>query len=112
KSLRADRISKGLDRCRNLSRAQGLRRGRCSRSRVIAWPQPPRQTTSRLSGAADSNRHDGMVMWRWGCRSSQVSFPGLFDDVIARAPGQGHDGERRVLVGIRWEGRAIAEEKV
>ena len=40
----------------------------------------------------------------------EISLACLFDDVVARAPGERHDGERGILVGVRGQGRAGADD--
>src|SRR5690606_12960402 len=45
-------------------------------------------------------------------RSSYPPLRALLHDVVARAPGERHDGPRRVLVRLRYERCAIDGEQI
>src|ERR1035438_9403195 len=42
----------------------------------------------------------------------KIPFPDLVGDVVAGAPAQRRDGERRVLVGVAGEGRGVGDEQI
>ena len=52
------------------------------------------------------NMHPGALP-RLVCWCSQVSFLCLVDQVVAGAPGEGHDGQGGVFVGVGGEGGAV-----
>src|SRR5579863_656623 len=43
---------------------------------------------------------------------SQTSFLSLVEQILGRAPGQRHDGERRILVGVGDEAGSIGHEQI
>src|SRR6266853_5723123 len=45
-------------------------------------------------------------------QDSNVSLLQLGQEVVTRAPGQRHDGQRGILVGVRDEGAAVGDEEV
>src|SRR5580692_4739700 len=43
---------------------------------------------------------------------SKIAVAHLFQDAIARAPGEGHDGEGGILVRVGAKGPAVGDEKI
>src|SRR5580693_6654697 len=42
----------------------------------------------------------------------QIPFLCLIQQIVGRPPGQRHDGQGRILVGIRDKARAVSDEQV
>src|SRR5213593_1783689 len=42
----------------------------------------------------------------------QIPFPGFVEEIFGGAPGQSHDGERGIFIGIGDARRAIGDKKI
>src|SRR5713226_6541075 len=75
---------------------------------------PAKTAGTRKTGlqTKEENRRSEDRPPQWKRMRSQVAFLGFVEQMIGGAPGEGHDGERRVFVRIGDERRAIHDEKI
>src|SRR6266478_3995595 len=77
---------------------------------LLPAKQPGRER--RRLQTKEENRRSEDRPPQWKRMRSQVAFLGFVEQMIGGAPGEGHDGERRVFVRIGDERRAVHDEKI
>src|SRR5436305_1511972 len=74
-------------------------------------PKPFVLNSETVALAATTHLIDSRRLMRLNSISN-VSFLQFFEQVIAGAPSIGHDGERRIFVGVRYEWTAVSDKEV